>query len=120
MPTRSLKSDLQARRKVIAATILFVGIALGTILYVRVPPAQDDLLREEEEASKVYQRQMEMYGGKANVFASQVRDWFTGLWHGKTLGVTVACLSALVALAVFLALTPLPPYGDSPTPPDTR
>ncbi len=120
MPAGGFKSYLQARRQAIAAAILVLGFAAGTVLYIAARPAQDDLLREEEEASKVYQRQMEVYGGKANVFASQVREWLAGLWHGKTLGVTVACLSALLALVVFLVLTPLPPADDPPILPHPR
>ena len=72
-------------------------------------PPEDDALEQQLQQTKQYQRQMEEYGGTANLLASQFRDWFSGLWHGRTLGITVFCLSVLLALAAFVALTPLPP-----------
>ncbi len=111
MPGESLKQYLQARRKAISAAILIAGTAAGLFLYLTAP-LPDDAARQEMEASKEYQRQLEMYGGTANVLALEIREWFDGLWHGPTLGITVVCLSALLALVVYLALIPLPPLPD--------
>ncbi len=108
MPLGNLKHQLQARRRAVAAGILLAGFGAGVFLYLAAS-SPDDLLGDQAELSKQYLRQMEVYGGKANVVASEIREWFDGLWQGKTLGITVACLSAVLALAVFLALTPLPP-----------
>jgi len=55
---------------------------------------------------------VEVYGGRANVLASDVREWLEGLWQGRALAFTVASLSALLAAVVFIALTPLPPRVD--------
>lgn len=60
----------------------------------------------------MYLRQMEVYGGKANVLAYELREWFAGLWHGRALAFTVAGLSALLALAVFGVFPPPPPNVD--------
>ncbi len=108
MPCESLKRYLQARRKGLAAGIVLAGLAAGLFIYLTAP-ARDDAVRQEMEATKEYQRQLEMYGGTANVLAIEIREWFDSLWHGPTLGITVMCLSALFALAVFVILTPLPP-----------
>ncbi len=102
-----LKQSFQPRRKVIALGILLVGLAAGLFIYLTASPP-DDALREQMEATKEYERQMEMYGGTANVLASQIREWFAALWQGPTLGITVACLSAVLALVVFVVLIPLP------------
>ncbi len=51
---------------------------------------------------------MEEYGGTANVLASEAREWLQGLWHGRRLAITIACLSLLAAGVAFIALTPLP------------
>src|SRR6202035_1077247 len=64
------------------------------------------------EDSKVYLRQLELYGGKANVPGVELRQWFDGLWHGRSLAFTVAVLAALVAAGFRLAAIPLPPLDD--------
>jgi hypothetical protein len=107
-----LKRDLQARRTTVAAVILLAGLGAGLLIFLTASPSSGDLLGDQANQSKQYQREMETYGGTANLLASEIREWFDGLWHGRTLGVTVACLSALLAVAVFLALTPLPPSLD--------
>jgi len=53
-----------------------------------------------------------MYGGKANVLASDLRSWFNGLWHGRPLAFTVAAIAILVALAYRFFATPLPSTPD--------
>lgn len=111
MPPGGIKHYLQARRRAVTAGILLAGFATGLVLYLAAP-APDDLLGNQALQSKQYLRQMEVYGGTANVLASEIREWFDGLWHGTTLGITIACLSAFLALVVFLALTPLPPRPD--------
>ena len=103
------RTFLQARRGAVAGGILAAGFLAGVLLFVTAPAPPEDLLGDQANQSKQYLRQMEEYGGTANVLASKLREWFDGLWRGKTLGVTVFCLSALLAVGVFLALTPLPP-----------
>ena len=51
---------------------------------------------------------MELYGGKANLIASGIRQWFDSLWHGRRLAWTVACLTPLAVLFYLIASTPLP------------
>ena len=109
VPRDDLKHWLQTRRKAVAAAILLVGFAAGLLVYIAAPPRSQDPLADQAYESKQYQRQMEEYGGAVNQLASGFREWFNGLWQGKTLGVTLFCLSALLAGGVYLALTPLPP-----------
>ena len=52
--------------------------------------------------SKRYQRELERYGGKANVIFDELSRWFASLWHGRTLGITLVCISVAVSLALFL------------------
>ena len=42
-------------------------------------------------------RELEVFGGKANILATQFRQWFEGLWEGRNLAWTVATLSAALA-----------------------
>jgi hypothetical protein len=102
---------LQARRRTVAAGILLAGLAAALLIYFTATPPADHS-GERLEDSKQYVRQMEVYGGAANVLASEIRGWFAGLWHGRALAFTVACLSALLAFAIVVALTPLPPTVD--------
>ena len=53
------------------------------------------------EDSKKYLRDMELYGGKANVLMDQFRRWFIGLWHGKSLAYTIAVISIFMSLGTF-------------------
>jgi hypothetical protein len=103
---------LQARRKHVAAGILLAGFAAALVIYLAAAYAPEDPSGYRPEDSKPYLRQMELYGGKANVFASELRQWFNGLWHGRALAYTVASLSLLLTLAVFMAFTPLSRAAD--------
>ena len=63
--------------------------------------------------SKRYQRDLERYGGKANVIFDEVNRWFASLWHGKRLGITLACISVIASLVLFLLARYLYPKRDS-------
>jgi len=55
--------------------------------------------------SKAYVRDLQRYGGKTAVLFDEIDRWFLGLWHGKSLALTVAFLSLLVFLTLyFIAL----------------
>jgi hypothetical protein len=95
--------------------MLLAGLVAAPVIFLTAAPS-DDRLDERPEDSKQYLRQMEVYGGTANVLASEIREWFYGLWRGRTLAFTVAGLSLLLALAVFVGLTPLPPAADGLSP----
>ena len=60
---------------------------------------------------------MELYGGKANLVASGLRQWFDSLWHGRRLAITVAFLTLLVLLFYLIVSTPLPPPAGPPRAP---
>jgi hypothetical protein len=99
----------QTRLRVTAAIILIVGFGSAISIYLTVASMPGNPLGYEPEASKQYIREMELYGGKANVLASELRHGFDRLWHGKRLALTVACITALVAGAFLLVATQIPP-----------
>lgn len=55
--------------------------------------------------SKAYVRDLQRYGGKMAVVFDDINRWFAGLWHGKSLALTVAFLAVFVSFALyFIAL----------------
>ena len=51
--------------------------------------------------SKAYMRELQRYGGKMAVIFDDITRWWDGLWHGRSLALTVAFLSVLVSLALY-------------------
>jgi len=88
---------------------LLAGLGSALVIYLTAIPAPPNPLGYEPEDSKQYLRQMEVYGGKSNVLASQFRQWFDSLWHGRRLAVTVVCLTFVFLLFFLVGSTPLPP-----------
>ena len=52
--------------------------------------------------SKQYLRELELYGGKANVLAYQLRTWFAGLWRGKRLAYLIIFITVVVSSMTIL------------------
>jgi len=111
--------DRSTRLRFISMATLMAGLLGSMVIYWNADPYATDYQLDETKKSL---RQLEVYGGKANVMASDLREWIGGLWHGRSLAVTVAVLSALVAAGFRLAAIPLPPLppprsgagGDKP------
>ena len=79
----------EARVRLVTRAILVIGFASAVVIYFvnAVPPHEPGF---EFENSKKYLRELEVYGGKANVLANKFAHWFEGLWHGQSLASTVA------------------------------
>ena len=58
--------------------------------------------------TKAYVHELERFGGKAAVVFDEIYRWFAGLWQGKSLAVSIAWISALVSLGIFLFAANLP------------
>ena len=104
----------------IAVAILVLGLGGALWIYVAAVLAPGDISGEDPTDSKQYQRQMELYGGKANVLAADLMRWLGSLWHGRRLALTVACTTVLVAGGVWLLADPLPAEGAAGSPRDGR
>ncbi len=110
---------LEARRKLTCLVILCTGFGIALVIYVTATPPPANPFGYEPEDSKKYLREMEVYGGKANLLASSLREWFESLWHGRRLAFTVVCLTLMVLLLYLIASTPVPPRAD-PAPESER
>ena len=106
---RRLAPGLQGRRRLVAIAILLTGLVSALAVYVTARPTPANPLGYEPTDSKQYLRQMEVYGGKANLLASELRQWFDSLWHGRRLAATVVCLTFVFLLLYLVGSTPLPP-----------
>ena len=104
--------------KRLVALILIAGFGAAILIYVDATMRPANTTGYQFEESKRYQREMELYGGKANLLASEFRVWFASLWHGRNLAFTVAFLTVVIAFAVLFFAIPLPPSdgnGAAPT-----
>jgi hypothetical protein len=99
----------EARVRRVTLVILIIGLAAAAAIYVRARPRPGNPLGYEPEDTKQYLREMEVYGGKANLIAEDIREGFTSLWRGKRLAYTVAVITLLAAGGFWFAARPLPP-----------
>ena len=104
-------TNLQKHLYLIAAIILLVGICGVILIYLTAENDSDSVLGYEN--SKRYIHDLELYGGKANVLANEFEHWFVGLWHGKSLAFTVACITIFVSFGFFFVAKHLPSHLKS-------
>jgi len=106
-------TDLHTCLNLIGAIILLVGLGSAILLYRTAENESSSVLGYEEgdgsvypvkpEDSKKYLRDMELYGGKANVLADEFRRWFIRLWQGESLAFTVAGITIFISCGFFYA-----------------
>jgi hypothetical protein len=87
----------ETRRRRILIAILVAGLGAAVVIWIRANAPSANPLGYDPEDTKSYLRQMEVYGGTANLLASEFRIWFASLWRGESLAYTVAVLTLLVA-----------------------
>ena len=98
--------------------ILLLGLGGAVWIYQTSTDGSNRVLGYEEgggsvypvapEDSKMYLRDLELYGGNANVLADEFRRWFIGLWHGESLAFTVAGITIFISCGFFYAANRLP------------
>jgi hypothetical protein len=106
-------SDRRVRLNLIGVIILLGGLGSALLIYRLAENNLTDVLGYEEgdgsvysispQDSKKYIRDLKLYGGKANVLATEFRLWLAGLWQGKSLAFTVSFLTVLLSLGFFYA-----------------
>lgn len=101
-----------ARKLRISSLLAFMsGMGSALFLYLSAGEPPDSGLIEEFQNSKVFRRGLEVYGGKMSVLGSRLSDWFTGLWQGKQLGITIGCISVAVSLLLLVIARLVPGDG---------
>ena len=107
----------------IGSIILLVGLGTAILIYRTAESDSRNVLGYEQgngsvypvnpDDSKKYLRDMELYGGKANVLADEFRRWFIGLWHGESLGFMIGGITILIAICIFYAANHVPSNLES-------
>ena len=102
----------------IGAIIMLVGLGSAIMIYQSAGDDSESVLGYEiidgsaypirPEDSRMYRRDLELYGGKAAVLADDFSRWFVGLWHGKSLAFTVAGISIFISFVFFFSASRLP------------
>ena len=115
-------AQLKVRLYLACLLVLAAGLCSAALIYALVddaPPGGEDYIVVNGVAypvatqqTKRYVRSLEQYGGKASVLFDEFNRWFAALWRGKTLALTIACLSTVVAAALFLFASWLPSDGE--------
>jgi hypothetical protein len=89
---------LATHSKSIAILIFVVGLSSSVIVYLTAKSAAPNPLGYNPLDSKKYLRELEVYGGKVNILATEFREWFEGLWHGKPLAFTIVFITVILAI----------------------
>jgi hypothetical protein len=98
--------ELRLRRiRQLSAGLLATGLGFATVIYLMAAPKGSNPLGYEPEDTKKYLRDLELYGGKVNVLATEIMRWWDGLWRGRNLAYTVAVIASLLALGFWLLPT---------------
>ena len=93
-------TDRQKLAYIVPALILAAGLAVSAVINVTAGTVQETALGPGFD-SKEYLRELETYGGTANVLAAEFMQWFEGLWRGRELAFTVAVITVIVSFLVF-------------------
>ena len=101
-------APMRSRLFITALFIVVAGLSCGVTIYLLgdEPEATayvivgDTAYPVDPTTSKTYVRQLERFGGKTAVLFDDFNRWFTALWQGKRLGITIGALSVLAALAL--------------------
>jgi hypothetical protein len=110
---------LQARLRLAGAVILLAGLASAALVYRSAVTDYDSAYAKMLNNTKKNEYEMELIGGKANILASELREWFGSLWHGKRLACTLTFISVSGSLACFFVaqrLNHVPPGGPAQGP----
>lgn len=103
--------------------VLAVGLCSALLIYLLAEDVPDDSLGYvvasgtlyplSTRDSKTYRREIQRFGGKAALAFDDFSRWFAELWRGKTLAKTVACISILLSLGIYLFARALGPDREA-------
>ena len=95
----------ERRYRLATRAILILGFAAAVVAYFVAAARPENPLGDPLE-NKKYIHDLQLYGGTANVLASEFRAWLAGLWYGKNLAYTLAVLTLMLAGLVRFLVDP--------------
>ena len=111
-------ADLRESLILIGAIVILVGLGSAVLIYHTAGNDSNSVLGYEiidgsaypirPEDSRIYRRDLGLYGGTAALVVDDFSSWFVGLWHGKELAFTVAGISIFISFVFFFAASRLP------------
>ncbi len=125
-PAMDPRFGRERRQRLVTRAILAVGFTAAVAVWFAASARPGNPLGYDPLENKRYIHDLEVYGGTANVLATEFREWVAGLWYGKNLAYTIAALTLItVGFVRFLAIPPVdddsddgePPAGPPPTRP---
>lgn len=93
------------------AGILISGFASSIVIYLSAGDEPYNPLAEYE-GSKKFAYELERIGGKGAVLANEFSNWFAGLWSGRQLAFTLACITALLAAGYYWIASGMTQHND--------
>ena len=109
---RDMAPSLPKILQLVGTVILVLGLIGAVAIYATAGDDSDSAIGYEmvngvvspvaSGESKRYRHDLERYGGKMAIVTDELATWFSALWHGKSLGVTVALLCVFLSGAIFL------------------
>jgi hypothetical protein len=92
---------LQTRLYLGSAVIMLVGLGAAAVVYLAAGDVPEGVPDFDIEGSRMSLRDLELYGGKANVLTAEFMAWFGGLWHGQSLAYTIAFITVVISGVLF-------------------
>jgi len=112
-----MASSPQRTLYLIGTSILLLGLIGAATLYALAGEAPGNSIGYElvngvvhpvaPGDSKRYRHDLERYGGKMAILTDEFGNWFSGLWHGRSLAYTIGVICVALSGAIFLVATQL-------------
>jgi hypothetical protein len=88
--------------KIVAIIVWVGGLCSSCIIYFYAQPVHLNPLGYDPLDTKTFLRNMEVYGGKANILIMEFRQWFAGFWQGETLAFSIAAITVFLGCLFWL------------------
>jgi hypothetical protein len=112
-------AELKRRLRLACLIVLVAGLCSALLIFLLAEDIPDDSLGYvvvngtvyplATRDSKKYRREIQRFGGKTALLFDDFGRWFAELWQGKNLGRTLAAISILLALGLYLFSNSLAP-----------
>jgi hypothetical protein len=99
----------------VTAGILLTGFGAAVAIYLTSDEIPDNPFADYEN-SKRFSHEVQRMGGKMSLVANDMTAWCAGLWQGRQLAYTVACITIVIAAGYYVIASGIQP-GERPAGP---